>query len=63
MTAVFLDEGNPTLVLRNTLFDIKIERLPYLYFLLLIKAWDKWREGTTVKLLKFPPNEQFPDAI
>lgn len=28
-----------------------------------IKAWNKWREGATVKLLKFSPNEQFPDAI
>lgn len=64
-----LDEGSPILVLRNTLFDINkrgahSDRPTRRRIVgITIKAWNKWREGVTVKLLKFSPNEQFPDAI
>lgn len=64
-----LDEGSPILVLRNTLFDINkrgahSDRPTRRRIVgITIKAWNKWREGATVKLLKFSPNEQFPDAI
>lgn len=64
-----LDEGSPILVLRNTLFDINkrgahSDRPTRRRIVgITIKAWNKWRGGATVKLLKFSPNEQFPDAI
>lgn len=64
-----LNEGSPILVLRNTLFDINkrgahSDRTSRRRIVgITIKAWNKWREGATVKLLKFSPNEQFPDAI
>ena len=68
-TGANLNEGNPILVLRNTLFDINkrgahSDRTSRRRIVgITIKAWNKWREGATVKLLKFSPNEQFPDAI
>lgn len=68
-TGANLDEGSPILVLRNTLFDINkrgahSDRPTRRRIVgITIKAWNKWREGATVKLLKFSPNEQFPDAI
>lgn len=68
-TGANLNEGNPILVLRNTLFDItkrgahsdRISRRRIVG--ITIKAWNKWREGGTVKLLKFSPAEKFPDVI
>ncbi len=68
-TGANLNEGSPILVLRNTLFDINkrgahSDRPTRRRIVgITIKAWNKWREGVTVKLLKFSPNEQFPDAI
>lgn len=68
-TGANLNEGNPILVLRNTLFDINkrgahSDRTSRRRIVgITIKAWNKWRDGATVKLLKFSPNEQFPDAI
>lgn len=68
-TGANLDEGNPILVLRNTLFDINkrgahSDRTSRRRIVgITVKAWNKWREGATVKLLKFSPTEQFPDAI
>lgn len=67
-TGANLNEGDPILVLRNSLFDINRghhsdgatrRRIAGMT----IKAWNRWRGGASVKILRFTPSETFPDAI
>ena len=67
-TGANLNEGDPILVLRNSLFDINKgsrsdgatrRRIAGIT----IKAWNRWRAGASVKVLRLAPSESFPDAI
>lgn len=66
-TGADLQPGNPILVLRNTLADphnanngTRAARRRVLA--LCVKAWNKWRVGSTVQLLRFGADETFPEA-
>lgn len=68
-TGANLNEGNPILTLRNNLFEIgkrgaHSDRASRRRIVgMTIKAWNKWRNGQTAKILRFTPTEPFPDAI
>lgn len=67
-TGADLSAGDPILMLRNALQDRNGlgERRNTRYAkrriaALTVKAWNKWRKGKTVKLLKFSDSEAFPE--
>lgn len=63
-TGAGLEEGNPILVLRNRLALDGSTRLAtespevLAWF---IKAWNAWRKGRTIKVLRFKAGETFPE--
>lgn len=67
-TGANLEAGSPVLVLRNTLSEINRRGVHSDYASrrriagLTVKAWNRWRDGETVKKLRFTPAESFPDA-
>ena len=63
-----LTENDPILVLRNTLYghrnSVQSNTASGRRTILAItvKAWNKWRAGETVKMLRFSSEERFPEA-
>lgn len=64
-TGVDLNDGSPILVLRNTLLERRGRRSDRdarrRIAALTVKAWNKWRAGDTVRMLRFGVDERFPE--
>ena len=63
-----LDEGDPILVLRNTLMKVRQQLRgstaePNYVAALFIKAWNAWRAGEKVGLLRYKPGGANPDKF
>lgn len=68
ITGANLEAGSPVLALRNTLFEINRRGVHSDYGSrrriagLTVKAWNRWRDGESVKQLRFASSEPFPTA-
>lgn len=63
-----LEEGDPILVLRNTLLRLKQQLRggqaePNYVAALMIKAWNSWRAGERISLLRYKPGGANPDKF
>lgn len=66
ITGIGLEQGSPILRLRERLVANSLQpaKLPKIHILALsIKAWNFTRQGATVKVLKFSPDETFPKIL
>lgn len=65
-TGAGMNVGHSILVLRERLHNIRLANTKITkreFYALVIKAWNAWRLGDTIKVLRVGPSEEFPEPI